>query len=393
MKIAFIGTRGVPANYSGFETFVEQLGARLADDGHEVVVYCRKHHTKFEGDNYRGMKLVNVPTIANKYLDTLVHSILSMYHAVLIGIPDLIYVCGQGNAVTLLIPRIHGIPAIINVDGPDWERQKWNRFAQWFLKFSEKVAVQLGNTVIADSKQVQKYYKKNYQAETTFIAYGADIPSERPKSGTLEEYGLKERGYFLFVGRLVPENCAHHLVEAFEWLDTDMKCVIVGDAPYAEEYIASLKSTTNPNVIFTGYVFGEGYKELGSHAYAVCLTSEVGGTHPALLEAMAFGNCVIVNDIPTNLETIGGAGLSYKGSSGAEALREQLQWTLDNPEQVEDYRLQAQRRIRSEYSWEVITERYTRLFERITAKTDTNHTSSYTESEENDRSSRTLEAK
>jgi len=365
MKIAFVGTRGVPASYSGFETFVEGLGARLAARGHEVVVYCRTHHITYDKPEYRGMRLVKLPTIANKYLDTMVHSLLSMFHAVVKENPDVIYVCGQGNAVTMLVPRIYGIPVVINVDGPDWERKKWNRFASWFLRVSEKVAVSLGNIVIADSRAVQAYYRKNYKADTTFIAYGADIPDGRPESGTMEQYGLKDRGYFLFVGRLVPENCAHHLVDAYLGLDTDLKCVVVGDAPYAEDYIRALKATDNPNVVFTGYVFGDGYLELGSHAYAYCLTSEVGGTHPALVEAMAFGNCVVVNDIPTNLETIGDAGLSYEGKSGAESLRKVLQWTLDHPEEVEAYRAKARERVIREYSWDVITDRYEELFRRM----------------------------
>lgn len=368
MKIAFAGTRGVPASYSGFETFVEELGARLAERGHEVIVYCRKHHIKYNGDTYKGMKLVKLPTIANKYLDTIVHSSISLKHAIWKEEPDVIYVCGQGNAVTLLIPRIFRTPVVINVDGPDWERKKWGRFASWFLKSSESVAVQLGDVVIADSEAVQDYYQRNYNAETTYIAYGAEVPESRPENGVLEQFGLKDREYFLFVGRLVPENCAHHLVEAFERLETDKKCVIVGDAPYAEEYISGLKSTQNPNVIFTGYVFGDGYRELGSHAYAYCLTSEVGGTHPALVEGMAFGNCVIVNDIPTNLETIGGAGLSYHGKDGAESLRKALQWTLDNPTGVEDYRDKAKKRVQEAYSWEVITDKYEALFAEMTGK-------------------------
>lgn len=365
MKIAFVGTRGVPASYSGFETFVEELGAGLAAKGHDVVVYCRSHHIKHDEPTYRGMRLVMLPTIANKYLDTILHSVLSMHHAAFVEHPDIIYVCGQGNASTLIFPRIFRIPVIINVDGPDWERKKWGRFASWFLRTSERIALALGNRVIADSKAVQEYYRRNYNTETTYIAYGAHIPTGGVNAGVMDEYGLTDRGYFLFVGRLVPENCAHHLVKAFEQLDTDKKCVIVGDAPYAEEYKAELRSTTNENVIFTGYVFGDGYKELGTHAYAYCLTSEVGGTHPALVEGMAFGNCVIVNDTPANLETVGGTGLSYDGKKGAQSLKEALQWTLDHPDEVEQFRHMARKRVIDEYSWPVITDRYETLFEQI----------------------------
>lgn len=365
MKIAFVGTRGVPASYSGFETFVEELGTRLVERGHDVIVYCRSHHVKYQEPEYRGMRLVKLPTIPNKFLDTIVHTFLSMFHCILKENPDIIYVCGQGNAMALLVPCVYGVPTVINVDGPDWERQKWGRFARWFLKSSEKVALALGNVVIADSRAVQDYYRYNYGQETTYIAYGANIPEDCPGTTTLRQYGLQDRGYFLFVGRLVPENCAHHLVEAYKDLQTDKKCVIVGDAPYAEEYIASLKSGNHPDIIFTGYVFGEGYRELGAHAHAYCLTSEVGGTHPALVEEMAFGNCVIVNDTPANLETIDGTGLSYSGRHGAVALRDVLQWTLDQPKEVDLLRQQARDRVRSEYSWEVITNRYEELFHQI----------------------------
>ena len=368
MKICFVGTRGVPASYSGFETFVEELGARLAERGHEVVVYCRPHHITYEGDTYRGMRLARIRTIPSKHLDTIVHSTASMLHAVVKEGPDLIYVCGQGSAITLLIPRLYGIPTVINVDGPDWKRRKWGRFASWFLRSSEKAALSLGNMVISDSRAVQQYYKTNHGAATTYVAYGANIPEGRPECGTLEKWGLEDRGYFLFVGRLVPENCAHHLVEAFQGLKTDKKCVIVGDAPYAEEYIASLKKTDNPNIIFTGYAFGDAYQELGSHAFAYCGTSEVGGTHPALVEEMAFGNCVIVNNTPANLETTGEAGLHYDGQKGAESLREVLQWTLDHPAEVEDLRVKARDRARTEYSWEVITGRYEELFSGLIGK-------------------------
>jgi glycosyltransferase involved in cell wall biosynthesis len=166
----------------------------------------------------------------------------------------------------------------------------------------------------------------------------------------------------LFVGRLVPENCAHHLVEAFKGLDTDMKCVIVGDAPYEEKYIQSLKASATPNVIFTGYQFGQNYKELRSNAYAFVESSEVGGTHPALLEAMAAGNCVVVNNTAENLETLGNAGLSYSGKEGAGSLQKVLQTLLDNPQLVESFQRQAIERVSRHYSWDSITDRYEELF-------------------------------
>ena len=166
----------------------------------------------------------------------------------------------------------------------------------------------------------------------------------------------------LFVGRLVPENCAHHLVEAWQGLDTGMKCVIVGDAAYADEYKAQLRATHDPRIIFTGYVFGEGYWELASNAYLFTLTSGVGGTHPALVEEMAFGNCVIVYNTPENLETIGDAGLSYEGKGGGEALREVLKPLLEQPALVDSYRQKAAIRAAHYFTWEAVTDAYEALF-------------------------------
>jgi glycosyltransferase involved in cell wall biosynthesis len=183
----------------------------------------------------------------------------------------------------------------------------------------------------------------------------------------LQTFGLEPDKYILFVGRLVPENCAHHIVDAFRQLDTDMKCVIVGDAAYAEEYIASLKARAagDPRIVFTGYVFGKGYHELGANAHIFVESSGVGGTHPALTEAMAFGNCVVVNDTPENLETIGEAGLGYNGRLGATSLKQVLQELLNNPAKVKTYKQLAQTRAQTHYSWETVTDSYERLFYQI----------------------------
>jgi len=360
MKIAMLGTRGVPASYSGFETCVEELGSRLVQRGHEVTVYCRKHHVTYPEPTYKGMRLIKLPTIPNKYLDTIVHSFLSSLHALTQGYDIALYFIA-GNSLVTWIPRLTGQVTVLNVDGLDWKRKKWPVLAKAYIRFAERMAKYLATAIVTDSRVVQRYYHEVYGAESTYIAYGADVP-RRPPGEYLARYGLEPGGYVLFVGRLVPENCAHHLVEAFAGLDTDLKCVIVGDAPYAEAYIADLKARAGPNVLFTGYLFGEGYHELGSNAYIFVETSEVGGTHPALVEAMAFGNCVVVNGTEENRETIGDAGFAYDGTQGAMALRSLLQRLLDDPALVAEYRRRAEERARALYDWEAVTDRYEELF-------------------------------
>lgn len=362
MNIALLGTRGIPASYSGFETCVEQLGQRLVQRGHRVTVYCRSHHITYEGTHYKGMRLVKLPTIANKYLDTIVHTFLSSLHALTQRYDVALYFIA-GNSPVTWIPRLVGTRTILNVDGLDWKRKKWPWLAQQYIRLSEYLATFLPNQYLTDSMQVQHSYRDRYRNEPLYIPYGSDMEILSSED-TLRQFGLEPRKYVLFVGRLVPENFVQHLVEAFCDLDTDLKCVIVGDAPYAEAYRAQLKrlAALDKRIVFTGYVFGKGYQELGSHAYLFVETSGVGGTHPALIEAMALGNCVIVNNTPENLETIGEAGFAYDGELGAASLRSLLRRLLADPNLVDAYRHKGQARALATYSWEAVADAYEQLF-------------------------------
>lgn len=368
MRIALIGTRGVPASYSGFETCVEQLGQRLVERGHEVTVYCRSHHITYDQPTYKGMKLVKLPTITNKYLDTLVHSFISSVHALPQRYDIGLYFIA-GNSPVTWIPRLVGTRTVINVDGLDWKREKWPAFAKRYIQFAEYLATKLPNLYLTDSQVVQNYYTTAYGSTPPYIPYGSDVEII-PPGETLKRFGLEAKRYVLFVGRLVPENCAHHLVEAFRGLDTDLKCVIVGDAAYADEYIASLKAKAqdDPRIMFTGYVFGKGYHELGSNASIFVETSGVGGTHPALVEAMAHGSCIITNDTPENLETIGEAGFGYQGKIGAADLQKRLKYLIENPDMVTDYAQKAQARAQTVYTWESVTDAYEKLFYQLLRK-------------------------
>ncbi len=366
LRIAMLGTRGVPASYSGFETCAEELGARLGERGHDVTVYCRVPHISHTGRAYRGMRLVKLPTIRSKHLDTITHTFLSSLHA-LGGRYDIALYFNVGNSPLTWIPRVAGQRVVLNVDGLDWRRKKWGRFARGYILACERWATRLPHRVVTDSRRVQQYYRERHGAASTYIAYGAE-PVSTPPGPHLQRYGLKPHRYVLFVGRLVPENCAHHLTEAWTDLATGLRCVIVGDAPYAAPYIRSLKATADPRVVFTGYLFGEGYRELLCNAYCFVETSEVGGTHPALLEAMAAGSCVVVNDTPENLETIGDAGFSYHGEMGAVSLRTVLERLLKDPALVAEQGRRGLERVRVHYSWDAVADAYERLFRELLAE-------------------------
>jgi glycosyltransferase involved in cell wall biosynthesis len=363
MKIALMGTRGIPASYSGFETCVEQLGKRLVARGHDVTVYCRSHHIKFRGSEYLGMKLVKLPTVENKYLETLVHTLLSSLHSLGQGYDVVLYFI-VGNSPTAWIPRLAGSKTILNVDGLDWKREKWPSLAKAYIRFSERLATSLPNQFLTDSREVQKYYVEKYGiAKPPFIAYGSEVVHRSP-GRTLERYNLVPDEYILFVGRLVPENKVDQLVEAYRQIESSKKCVIVGDASYASDYRAHLEDLADgdPRIVFTGYLFGEGYEELGTNAHSFVETSAVGGTHPAIVEAMAFGNAVIVNNTPENLETIGEAGLSYDGAQGAMDLKKTLERLLSDDTLRRTLEKKALQRATTVFNWEEVTDEYERLF-------------------------------
>lgn len=363
LRVALLGTRGIPGNYSGFETCVEQVATRLAARGHSVTVYCRSYRYEQRLQQYRGVRLVHLPTLRWKHAETLCHTMLSVLHGATQRFDACIFFIA-GNAPMCGLARALGGNVAINVDGLDWRREKWSAPARAYLKWCERASRWLAHEVVTDSRAVVDFYRGSYGFEPRYIAYGSDVEALPPGS-TLQRFGLEPGKYVLFVGRLVPENCVHHLVDAFGRLETELKCVIVGDSSYAEEYKRSLRATTDPRVVFTGYVFGEGYRELSSNAFCFVETSEVGGTHPALVEAMAFGSAVVVNGTLENRETIGDAGLAYDTANPVESLAGILGELLAQPVQREELARRARDRAASAYSWHSVTDEYEELCYRL----------------------------
>jgi glycosyltransferase involved in cell wall biosynthesis len=363
VKIAMLGGRGVPAHYSGSETCVEEVGARLAARGHEVVVYCRKHNSQLAAASYRGMQRVVLPSLNSKHLDTPTHTLMALLHNYTHTPADILHFHGVGNS--LFLPWIKFLPGkkVITVDGPDWERPKWGPLARRVLKTSAHLAMNLADTVINDSRTSQQYYQQHFHRQTHYIPYGADVtPLEA--SEALRTYGLERRRYVLFVGRLVPDKGVHLLVEAFQKIRTDLELIIVGDSPLFPDYIRQLKSTRDPRIRFLGFVFGEPYRQLCAHAYVYVQPSLVEGTSPALLAAMGLGNCVVVNSIPENLETIGHAGLAFARNDSLD-LQHVLQQLLDDPALVEHYRVLARQRVKEVFSWDTIALMHEELYQSI----------------------------
>lgn len=366
MRIAIIGTRGIPANYGGFETLAEQLSLRLAGRGHQVTVYCRTAYARHpHGHIYEGVKLAVLPTIRHKYLDTVVHAMVSTLHA----LPkryDVILVCNAANTLVTFLPRLFGTPVAVNVDGLERKRKKWNALGRAWYRLSERLSTFLPSAIVTDAVTIRTYYSERYGKASTFIPYGTETRAEEGTEA-LERFGLHPNGYMLYVSRLEPENNADLVIKAFERVSSDRRLVIVGDAPYAGEYIRQLKSTRDPRVIFTGTVFGQGYRQLQAGAYCYIQATEVGGSHPALVEAMGFGNCVAAADVPEHREVLGECGF-YFPLDDPEGLAGFLQRFEDQPELVADAGRANARRSAERFSWDVVTDGYEALFRRLIGK-------------------------
>lgn len=359
MKIAILGTRGIPANYGGFETFAEECSAGLVARGHRVTVYGRSHYTPRGLKAHRGVQLVVLPTLAWKYTDTVFHTFLSVLHS-LFRKYDAILICNAANSIFSCLPRLFGIPVALNVDGIERMRRKWGRLGKAYYRLGEYFSTLFPSILVADARVIQSYYRDRYGAESVFIPYGAAIekPTERD---TLERLQLNPGEYFLYVSRLEPENNAHLVIRAFEKTSTSKQLVIVGDAPYAEEYIRELHTTEDPRILFPGAIYGSGYRQLQANAFCYIHATDVGGTHPALIEAMGQGNIVVANETPENLEVVGSTGVLYS-KNDVESLRECLQDIADHPQKYEALKAAASDRIRTNYSWDSVIEQYEKLF-------------------------------
>lgn len=362
MRLAILGTRGIPANYGGFETFAEQLGSRLAARGHDVTVYCRSHYVPKSLTEYRGVRLVTLPTIQHKYLDTVVHTAVSAVHAMRERF-EVVLVCNAANAIVSALPRLVGTRVALNVDGLERNRRKWNAAGRLWYLVSERLSTWMPNAIVTDARVIQAYYGSRYHCASTFIPYGCDL-DRSSESSVLERFGLTRGEYVLYVSRLEPENNAHAVIAGFEATDLNRKLVIVGDAPYAREYIRRLKEQAGPRVVFTGGIYGEGYRQLQSHAFVYVHATEVGGTHPALVEAMGFGNGILLNDVPENREVAGDAALYFDAHEPA-TLAGCLETIHRDPPLLEQLRARARERARAAYSWDHITDEYEAMFRRL----------------------------
>lgn len=361
MRISLVGTRGIPAAYSGFETAVEHLSERFTAAGHQVTVYCRPHMTE-RRDTHAGARLVHLPTVRSKHLDTLAHTLVSTAHMATRARPDVAIYFIAGNAPVVPLARLAGVPSILQIDGLDSERAKWSGPARAYLRFAESIAPTAATLAVTDSQSVADIYERRHGRRILAIPYGAELPDP---GGTewCERLDVEPGRFILFVGRLVPENNAHLLLEAHRLLAPDWPLVIVGDAPYAGDYIAGLRDAAGADVRMPGYVFGDGYAELAHRCGIMCAPTEVGGTHPVIVEGMAAGAAMVVSDHAPNVEVVGDAAATFPLDGGAEALAGVLGELIADPGRRDEMGAAAAARAAERYSWDACAAAYLRLCE------------------------------
>jgi glycosyltransferase involved in cell wall biosynthesis len=355
LKLAILGTRGVPPNYGGFETFAAELGTRLIERGHEVSVYCREAGPP----EWSGIRRIVLPTLGHKYLETVSHAFLSALDALRRDF-DAVLVCNAANAFVLPLLRAARIPVAINVDGIERKRRKWNVLGRMVYAIGEAFSVSFASAVIADADVIADYYREHYSIEPAVIPYGADFPPEED-SDVLERLGLRKEEYLLYVSRFEPENNPLEVVEAYEKSAGDYPLVMLGKGLYAPDLVKELHRHESDKILFPGALYGRDYRTLQRNALLYIQATEVGGTHPALIEAMASGGRILAHDTPENRE-VGGGAVGYFHLRPAETLSGTISEWVSNPLQREDFRARALKRAEERYSWDRVTDEYEMLF-------------------------------
>jgi glycosyltransferase involved in cell wall biosynthesis len=364
MRVAMIGQKGIPATYGGIERHVDEIARRLVDRGIDVDVFCRLYYTP-PGTEYHGIGLLRRPSIHTKHLDTATHVAWATFEAMMRRY-DVVHFHALGPALFASLPRLTGAKTVVTVHGLDWQREKWGKAAAWVLKQCEGPAAHFPNKTIVVSKTLCEHFKTTHGVDTAYIPNGTMLPQPRaPKK--LASLGLEPGKYVLFVGRLVPEKGVHFLCEAFSKIDTDMKLALVGGLSFSQDYVSLLRRYESDRIRLLDYVFGESLEELWSNAYCVVQPSTMEGLSIALLEALSYGRCVLVSDIPENMEVAEECALSFR-SKDVDDLRAKLEHLIRHPDEVARYGAQAQAHIQRHYSWDNVAESTARLYEDLTGK-------------------------
>lgn len=372
MKIAMLGHKRIPSREGGVEIVVEELSTRLVKKGHKVDVYNRKGKNvqdknadldKQKLKEYKGVNIKTIFTINKKGLDALIYSFLASIR-VIFGKYDVIHYHAEGSCAMLWIPHLFKKRTVVTIHGLDWQRSKWGGIANRYIKYGEKMAVKYADEIIVLSKNVQKYFEKEYNRKTKFIPNGVNKPIIKKVNKIRKKWNLEKEEYILFLARIVPEKGLHYLIEAFKQLKTDKKLVIAGGASHTNEYLEKIKEMVKDDkrIIMTGFVQGQELEELYSNCYLYCLPSDIEGMPLSLLEAMSYGNKCLVSNIEENTQVVEDKAITFE-KGNVQDLKEKLENMLssndllEKREEISDYILQK-------YNWVDVVNKTLDLYKR-----------------------------
>ena len=346
----------------GVEIVVKELSTRMAKLNN-VTCLNRSGH-KMSENEIEGIVQKPVFTIDKKGLA----AVSSSFFASLIsafGKYDVVHIHAEGPAFFSCLPKLFGKRVIVTIHGLDWQREKWKSgFGSKFIHQGEKNAVKYADEIIVLSKGVQDYFKNEYNRDTHFIPNGVNKP-EVVEALEIKKWGLENDNYILYLGRIVPEKGEHYLIKAFKQIKTDKKLVIAGGISDTADYGRKLKeiAAEDDRIIFTGFVSGRLLEELYSNAYIYCLPSDLEGMPLSLLEAMSYGNCCLVSDIPECVEVVEDKAITFK-KGNIEDLKDKLQDVCEHPEKVNKLKAQTSDFICAKYNWDDIVNETMKLYGR-----------------------------
>ena len=368
MKIGIIGHKRIPSNEGGIEKGVEQHSVRMVARGHQVTAYNRGGHNVFGKEfdrkkikTYKGVKIVTIPTTKGSS-SVPIYSFLATLHAA-IARYDCVSYRASGSCAMIPLAKLFGLRVVASLHGIDSKRDKWGGFASKYLEFGEKMAAQKADVCLVLSRNMKEYIDNKYGVNSVLFANGVDKPDYHAPEIIKEKYGLEKDSYILSLGRIVPEKGIHYLIDAFRKSKTDKKLVIAGGAEANKDYYNQLLQAAqgDERIIFTGFVMGQEIQEFYSNAYIFALPSNLEGMANALLEAMSYGNCCLVSDIPENTEVVKDKAVIFEKGNVAQ-LTDRLQELLDNPESVNLYKKQATSYILEHYNWDLVVEQMLRIY-------------------------------
>ena len=367
LKIAIIGSRGYPYVYSGYETLIKELSERLVGRDCEVTVYCHRNLFKEKPALVNGIKLVYVPTIETKSLSQLIHSFLSMCHAVVSDV-DVIFAVNAANGPFGLISKIFRKRTAINVDGLEWLRPKWKGLGAIYFKTAARLSTILFDQIINDSDEMRKVYLNLFKKESLVIAYGATVrKSENPS--LIQQWLITPKEYYLVVGRMIPDNNADIIVKGFLASNSTKKMVVVGDVFYKDNYADALKALKDERLVFTGYVNDPHVlAALYHHCYVYVHGHEFGGTNPTMIKAMACGCAILALNTVFNKEMLNNDLYGIYFEKNQEAVRQQINYADQYPKEIKKLRKNSHLGITDKYNWDYITDQYLEVFRRLAEK-------------------------